>query len=406
MRFITADFIFPITSPPIPDGVVVAEDDGTIIRVGKRDDPDLPPLPSVLESFSGIICPGFINAHCHLELSHLKNKLTAGKGLPHFIEEMMKSRNGKDDEIKEAIQKAESEMITGGIVAVGDISNGRHSFDQKKKHRLRYHTFIEVFDIVPEKADVEFERALNLINEFDETTQPLNTHYPIANTISITPHAPYSTTPKLLKLINEYAYHHGSPLSIHNQETASENAMFVERKGKLFDVLSSFGNAYANWKATGFSSLSSSLVHLPKCNKLQLVHNTFSTADDITWAHLYNMMTWWCTCPNANLFIENKLPDYQLFIDAGCRMTVGTDSYASNRSLSMLDELKTISTHAPFIRLETLLRWATMNGAEFLGFNKESGSLEKGKKPGLNLIKHVDLEKISLTIDSVVEKIV
>ena len=358
MRYITADFIFPISSSPIKNGVVVAENDGTIIQVGWRDDPAFIPLLSSLESFRGIICPGFINAHCHMELSHLKNKLTPGTRLPNFIKEIAKNRNGLTDETEKSIVQAEDEMMAGGIVAVGDISNVNHSFDQKKKNRLRYHTFIELFDVVPEKAAIEFERALNLVKEFAESN-------PLPNTISITPHAHYSVTPKLLKLITEYAYIHNSPLSIHNQETASENDMFVKRNGELFEVLSTFSNSYKNWKATGFSSLASSLVHLPKCNKLQLVHNTFSTADDITWAHLYSMMTWWCTCPNANLFIENKLPDYRLFIEAGCRMTIGTDSYASNRSLSILDELKTISAHAPFIRLETLLQWATLNGAEF-----------------------------------------
>lgn len=400
MRYITADCIFPISSPPVKKGVVIAEDDGTIINVLSFQDPSLIPHAKAIEAFRGFLCPGFINTHCHLELSHLKNKLTAGKGLPHFIKEIAMNRKATEEEIRKALVLAEDEMIAGGIVAVGDISNFNHSFEQKKKGRMKYHTFIEIFDLVPERAEEEFQRGLTLERE-------LNTIHPSPFTLqtSITPHAPYTVSKKILNLINEFAIAHGSPISIHNQETESEDEMFIDGSGKLFETLSSFGDYYKNWKPTGSDSLSSTLVHLPRCNKMQLVHNTYTSSEDITWVHLYSMMIWWCTCPNANLFIENKLPDYRLFVDAGCRMTIGTDSYASNRSLSILGELKTITKHAPWIKLETLLRWATLNGAEFLGFAKEMGSLEKGKKPGLNLIKNVDIEKLILTEDSEVERI-
>lgn len=416
MRFITADYIFPISSPPVKNGIVVADDEGVIQEVydpqstaysQQFGSSGLRTQNSKLETHNGIICPGFINAHCHLELSHLKNKLTEGNGLPHFIKEIAMRRNASEDEIKDAIMKAEDEMIAGGIVAVGDISNFNHSFEQKKKGRLRYHTFIEIFDLVPERAEEEFKKALGLVKELREIQHskpelpPSSLQFPV----SITPHAPYTVTSKLLNLISDFANTHDALISIHNQETKSENEMFLERKGELFETLSSFGNYYDNWKVTKLNSLESTMMHLPKFKKTQLVHNTYSTSDDVTWAHLYNMFIWWCTCPNANLFIENKLPDYKLFLDAGCKMTIGTDSYASNWSLSVLDELKTISKHASFIPLEKLLQWATLNGAEFLGFDKELGSIKKGKRPGLNLVTKVDLERLQLTKDSQVRKI-
>lgn len=404
MRFITADYIFPISSPPIKNGIVVVDDDGIIQEINSQQSAvNSREIPNKkIETFQGIICPGFINAHCHLELSHLKNKLTEGKGLPHFIREIAMNRKDSEEEIKAAIEKAEDEMIAGGIVAVGDISNTNHTFEQKQKGRLKYHTFIELFDLIPEKAEAEFQRGLNLSEELNKIF-----HFPfsIFHFVSIVPHAPYTVTPELLKLINDYACTNDSLISIHNQETESENEMFLERKGKLFETLSSFGDYYKNWKATGLHSLDSTLAHLSGKNKIQLVHNTYTTSEDIARANHYSTMLWWCTCPNANLFIENKLPDYKLFLDEECRMTVGTDSYASNWSLSIVDELKTITQHAPFISLETLLRWATLNGAEFLGFSKELGSIEKGKKPGLNQITAIDSEKLMLTKDSVVKKL-
>ena len=91
---------------------------------------------------------------------------------------------------------------------------------------------------------------------------------------------------------------------------------------------------------------------------------------------------------------KNKLPNYEFFINKKSLVTIGTDSLASNKSLSILDELKTIAKHFPRIPLQTLLLWATKNGADFLGFN-QLGTIEKGKKPGLNLLKNIEELKIT-----------
>jgi cytosine/adenosine deaminase-related metal-dependent hydrolase len=152
------------------------------------------------------------------------------------------------------------------------------------------------------------------------------------------------------------------------------------------------------------------LVHLPKCNSVLLIHNTYSTSEDINWTQLYTQMSWWGFCPKANLFIDNSLPDFQAFIDSGCKIVVGTDSYASNDSLSILEELKTICTgitpHISGIKyIDMLLKWATLNGAELLGFKNELGSIEKGKTPGLNVITDMGKEPFMFTEYAMVKRI-
>jgi len=392
----SADYVFPISSSPVAKGVVITDDAGKIVDV-------LHPEKFKSENFSedvqhhnhrGILCPGFINAHCHLELSHLKGKFEEGKTLPEFIGKMIKGREAEQQVILDAMISAEDTMRSNGIVGVGDICNTGDSVPVKIKKKLRYHNFIELFDIMPERADQEFEKGIALAEKFVD-----------AGKVSLTPHAPYTVSQKLLKRIYEYAYVRDSLLSIHNQETGGENEMFLNRSGRLFEKLSAMGNLYDNWKSTGFNSLASTLIHLPKCNKTLLVHNTFSTEEDVNWAHLYSNLIYWCFCPNANLFIENRLPDFQLFIEHGSKILIGTDSYASNHSLSVLEEMKTISRYDSRIKLETLLQWATLNGAEFFGWKKDLGSLEKGKVPGLNLIKYVDTEKVSLTEISEVKRL-
>jgi cytosine/adenosine deaminase-related metal-dependent hydrolase len=400
MRFIKADYIFPISTAPVKNGIVVVDETGVIGNVLDQTAQGNLPADVKIETYEGIISPGFVNAHCHLELSHLKGKIQKETGLPGFIKEINPKRNASADEITEAIAKAEDEMIANGIVAVGDICNTADTVQQKKKRRLKYYNFIEAFDLHPDRADESFEKAEKLYEEFKSNGLGA----------SIVPHAPYTVSPKLLKRIYNHAYVHDSVISMHNQETESEDRMFKEGKGALYDTLLSLVTSYKDWKPTGFNSLASSMVHLPKCNPILLIHNTFTGREDINWAQLYSMMSWWCFCPNANLYIENRLPNFQLFIDMGCKIVVGTDSLASNDSLSILEELKTISANLnPEIsnpeHVNMLLTWATLNGAKLFRFDKELGSIEKGKKPGLNLITAIGKEPFAFTEFSKVQKL-
>jgi len=115
---------------------------------------------------------------------------------------------------------------------------------------------------------------------------------------------------------------------------------------------------------------------------------------------------YWCFCPNANLFIEQKLPDFALFFNRKCKMTVGTDSLASNKKLSVLDELKTIWANIPYISLHEILKWATSNGADFLGKSDVIGTLEKGKSPGILHLENVNIEKVHLTREASVHVLI
>ena len=391
MRFITADYIFPVTSPPVKNGIIVLDDDGTILEIlSEQQKGSIKP-----EYYEGIICPGFINAHCHLELSYMKGLIMERTGLTGFISEFLQVRKQISGEnIQDKIIEAEAEMITNGIVAVGDISNRNHSFATKADRKIYYHTFLEVFNINPQLAEEEFKKAFPLEEELKNK----------ALSYSVTPHSPYSVSPKLFNLISESAVKNKFILSMHNQESESENELFLSRTGKMVKFFKGIGISDEHLYATGKSSLQSCLPLLPKRNKILLVHNTFTKREDIQFAHNYSKNIYWCFCPNANLYIENNLPQFKIFIDENAKCCVGTDSYASNWRLSILDELKTISKNAPEIALQTLLEWATLNGAEFFGIKNQFGSIEKNKKPGLNLIENADLENLRLTEKSIIRK--
>lgn len=382
MRRISADYIFTMASDPIPSGIVTLDDTGMVLEVSA-----VAPADADIERYPGIICPGFVNTHCHLELSHFRGQISENAGMTGFIKELLSKRPGfSKDEISRGIEEAEKEMIENGIVAVGDISNDDSTFDQKSKNNLHYHTFIEVFDLNPARADEVFENAQQLRNRL----RTINS----GSRCSIVPHAPYTVSEKLFSLISEDAIKNNSVLSIHNQESEGESELFLSGSGPMFEAFTRMGVNMQYFPVTGMNSLKTTLPKLPADKNLLLVHNTFTTQADLQWAQQQRGNLYWCSCPNANLYIENKLPDYNIFIKEQAKITIGTDSLASNWSLSVLDELKTIARYFPEIPLQTLLTWATKNGAEFLAFD-QLGTIEKGKKPGLNLLTNLDGMRIS-----------
>ncbi|HWY38164.1 MAG TPA: amidohydrolase family protein [Bacteroidia bacterium] len=378
MRFITADIIYPINSAPLKNKVIVVNENGRIEDIVDDTAADT----ANIERFKGSICPGFVNTHCHLELSYMKGRIESGGGLHHFIKEVEKIKRPADDEILQGIKDADKEMYRNGIVAVGDICNTANSFAFKETSKIYYHNFIEVYAFDESRADAAFERGLKLQSEL-----------PNKERSSVTPHAPYSASKKLLQLFSAYAQKNNSILSIHNQETEEEDLFFREKKGNILDRLNYFGIDTSNWPAPGRSSLQYTLPQLPATNKILLVHNTFTPAEDILFANTCNKNLFWCFCPNANLYIEDRLPNVHLFLQNNCSITLGTDSYASNWSLGILDEIRSLKKHFPELSLEELLKWSTLNGAKFLGMEEKFGSIEKNKEPGLNLISP-DLKRV------------
>ncbi len=367
---------------------MAVSDDGTVMEVFSFRHADA-------VYYDGIITPGFVNTHCHLELSHLKDQVAAQKGMASFIGELVPKRNSfSETEIKNAIANAESEMIKNGIVAVGGISNTNHTFEQKAKQNLFYHTFIELFDLGAEKADEIFSREKNLKSQISNLKS------------SLSPHAPYTVSPALFTIIDNLQQ---EITCIHNQESKAEDDLFKNRTGDLFDAFSKLGIAL-NWIKAGKTSVHYSLPQMLQSKKIQLVHNTYTGAEDLQFIKSktagIKSKIYLCTCPNANLYIENKLPDYNLLRMSGFKMTIGTDSLASNYSLSILDEMKTIQKNYPEIEFAELLQWATINGAEFLGIDNFFGSIEQGKKCGLNLIANLDTEKLSINEKTSVQKII
>jgi len=379
LKYFSADWIFPVSSPPISNGVVAVQADGKIEAVLTEE--GAASLNLDVTKHKGAIVPGFINTHCHLELSHMLNRIPEHTGLVEFVQGIIKSRQGNVEEIKAAMYRADEKMFENGIVAVGDISNQISSKEIKENSKIHYHTFIEAMGFNPERANAIMDYSKQIKKAFE----PLPA--------SIVPHAPYSVSTELFELIRKEAEKDQSFISVHNQETTDENAFFNNKTGGFLELYQFLGLDISFFEPTNKTSLQTWLPYI-KGQKTLLVHNTVSSKADMAFAKENNGNLYWCLCPQANLYIENTLPDVDLLIEEDVKITLGTDSLASNHQLNVLSEMITLQKYKG-VAFEKLLNWATINGAEFLALDHQLGTIEAGKKPGLNLIQ--------LSVDNVIE---
>lgn len=382
-----ADILFPINSPPIPDGILITDYYGKVYDVINPSQIDY--NIADIRTLKGFLCPGFINTHAHTELSHLKNHITSSKGLNTFILELQDKRKNDREHIQEAIRKADESMLKNGIVAVADVCNSAISFKIKTESKLYYHNFIELFGSDPNNAEAVFEKGCSLLT--DAKNLGLNA--------SASPHSFYAVSSKLLNLIFKNAANESPFLSLHHLESDEELAFYYNKTGSVVSRMEYFNVDISGFKPSQKTPLQTH-AHIvpPDVNKL-LVHNTYITETDLGFAQKELTNLWWCLCPNSNLYIENKLPDVPMMLNYNCNLTIGTDSLASNSQLNMLNELLTLQKTFKLSTC-TLLEMATINGAQYMKLDNKLGSFEKNKTPGIVHITNTDTLNIRLTENS------
>ena len=376
MRIISANSIFNGINFLSQEMALVIDDFGLLKDIVKKTEIQ----SSEIEHYDGIIAPGFVNAHCHLELSHLFSHIDPKTGLIEFLKQVIAKRNNfNKKEQEDAAIEADFKMWESGIVAVGDISNIDTTFKTKANSKIYYHTFIELIGLNPLHSETIFEKGLSLLKELE--------NYNLIG--SLAAHAPFSSSKLLINKIANYNSLNNLAFSIHNQESEEETKFFAGRPSGINDLFD-YLNIDINWFIPPkTSSLLSYLDEIPNKKSL-LVHNTFCKEEDII-ASKHKFINW-CFCPGANLFIENTLPNYDLFLNHNQNWCIGTDSLASNQKLDMCFEASILLSKLPSISIESILKALTYNGAKALGIEDKFGKLIIGKNTGLNLIQHSDTQ--------------
>jgi cytosine/adenosine deaminase-related metal-dependent hydrolase len=376
-RKFSADRIFDGFTFLAPGQVVVVGEDGTINAIVPIEE-----AGDGVQHLKGTLLPGLVNAHCHLELSHLKDMIPPHTGLIEFLVSVVQKRGFSQEVVQDAIVRAEKEMHDNGIVAVGDIGNTADTAGTKSKSSIRWQNFVEVLSFTDERTPDNIRQYQQVLDTFTRTLDPLR------HRSALVPHAPYSISPLAFRLINEATA--GQVISIHNQEHPAEDELYRTGGGEYLKLFRIFGMERSPFPVTGLSSIRSYLPYFDKGQTIFLVHDTFMSAEDLDWAldhaRAKGLELVICICINANLYIENKVPPLRQFAERGCRIVMGTDSYSSNWQLSIGSEIASVREHFPDIPEETVLGWATINGARALRWDDELGSIEKGKRPGLTLV--------------------
>lgn len=382
IQYFSADYVVPVTSDPIKNGIIAIED-GEIVGIYKDLDAS---IHADVKMLSGVLIPGFVNTHCHLELSHLLNTIPQKIGLVGFIGKVMGNRGADMESVAHAMLKADNAMFENGIQAVGDHVNTSISADIKNDSKIRYHTFVEIIGLKEEEILDKIDEARDIEFYFDSSHS------------SITLHAPYSCSKSLFKTFKK-SVSEDNIISIHNQESEEENKLFRYKSGDFINFYDKIGVDMSDFKAQARNSIQSYLNFLPASNRTILVHNTFTSIKDLDFMNRMGRTVTLCLCPKANLYIEDTLPKIQLFLNQKFDIALGTDSLASNDTLSILDELKVLhAAHRELSFIDTI-KWATINGAKALGLEEEIGSLEVGKKPGLVLLKNMTNLKITEEVE-------
>ena len=389
MNRAAAAYVYPLTGPePLRNGFVEWEDDGTIVRTGICEDPSREPV-----FWDGAIVPGFVNAHCHIELSYMKGLFRKGTGMAGFIDQINALRDTKSLEEKvRDLSEAMDLLWRRGVVAMADISNCADSFAVKARHPMYTRTFLEVFGTEPEDCESVMEGVRNLkavADRFGLDAAP-------------TPHACYTMSPQLLTAVSAEGLRSGF-LSFHSEETEEEEQMLKSGSGKMWENRKAAGMSVP--PVTGKSSLLYFIDRLleghpaPFDEHILLVHECCMDQEGIDAVKAVMNHPFVALCPLSNLFIHNTLPPVELMRRNGLSLCMGTDSLSSNDDLDMVAELYCLQRNFPGIPLGEILGWACRNGAEFLS-RPELGTLEPGKRPGLVLIDSLEDGRLTASSQS------
>ncbi len=365
--------------------IVEVDGSGTILSVecgAELDRSQIDRSPST-EFYAGVMVAGFVNAHSHLELSYLRGAIEPHCGFSTFAAEIASRRGAfSAEERLRAIRKADAEMWREGVAAVGDISNGESSFATKAQSPIEYRNFAEIFGLRTHSLR-EIEGLESLLKQPHTTA---------------TPHSTYSLNDALFREVVAHSSQQ-SPLSIHFMESEGEEALF-RGEGYLAQWYRRMG---FECDFLGYGSPAQRVVEsIPSDRSLLLVHNCSLRQEDIDiiMGH-FTAPLYWVLCPRSNSYISALTPPLELLRRNGLNICVGTDSLASNWSLSMVEELKTMRS----VPLAERLDWATRVGAAALGLS-HLGDIEVGKRPGINILSGVDYRTLELTERSRVRRII
>jgi cytosine/adenosine deaminase-related metal-dependent hydrolase len=374
-RIVHADAVLPGDAAPILDGAVVVDARGTLLDVGRAVDILPRHAGASVERICGVLLPGLVNAHLHLELSGLRGKVAGGHGFVPWVDRMVGLRaSERPEDDADAIERAATEMESSGTVAVGDVTNSLGAVHALARHGIGGIVFHEVFGL-------DRDRSLAKLDAMAEERRALGRDWPTDDlAYAPAPHTVYTTHPDTVRAVLARVRALGAHTTVHLAEHPAERHFLVHGGGPFFDFATRMHFPVERFPVPhkgpidaaadlGLLAADVLLVHLTDARSEELERIAFSGAPVVL-------------CPRSNLFIEVKLPPLLEILKAGIVPALGTDSLASNSSLELLAEARALAERFPTVPRRVLLEMATTAGARALG-RDDLGRLTKGRRPGV-----------------------
>lgn len=360
----------------IENGAVAVKGD-RIHRVGDvRDVGTLADIDTTVDLGDAVILPGFINAHTHLDLTNLHDRIKPTTNFTHWVFQLIGARiRWKDADYVSSIENGARLCIESGTTTVADIAHTGHAFSVLKQSMLRKVVYKEVIGLDPihardlaEKSRQELSAALN-----DGLMD-----------VGLSPHAPYSVSRELYQALAQFAREEGLPVCTHIAETQDEIEFLAKGTGNFPAMLRQLRAMPDNWQPPGLAPIRFLKETELLKSKPLLIHCNYVSDEEI--ALIKSSGASVAFCPRSHRFFGHTDHPVQKLLNAGINVGLGTDSLASNDSLSILDELKYLSSHYP-IPSGTLLAMSTINGAKALGLESRVGQIKEGLKADLCAVR-------------------
>lgn len=388
---LACEWVYPISSPPLQHGAVVVSR-GSIKEIGPFHllTERYPKIP-IFEYSHGLLMPGLVNVHAHLEYTSL-GLLPAGDGfIPWILSLVKKNRVMTPEERYESALQGCKIMLSNGITTAGEVSySGESSLEAMKRSGMKGTVYLEVFGTRERYGDEDFLPIRQKVEKLRTKAEGAGIR------IGLSPHAPYTVSPALWQKVSEYANQENIPLTFHLAESMEETLLVKEKRGPFQDhYYPSMGMAAPATFPSGLSPAKYLDDHHLLFSRSLAVHGLELNAEERSLLGRRGVSL--ALCPGSNRYLHGKLPDFPALMESGVLMGLGTDSQTSNPHLDLLEEMKIL--HEAFkgsTDWGTLLTLGTLNGARILGMESTIGTLEVGKKANMIGV-HWDGDKTPMT---------
>jgi cytosine/adenosine deaminase-related metal-dependent hydrolase len=315
-----------------------------------------------------VILPGLVNAHSHLELTGLGGRITAFTSFADWLRQLVRlRREWTPEDYMASAHRGARDCLVSGTTLVGDISASGQSLPALRCRRLRSVVFEETLGLAP-------ERAVPAVAEIERRVQK-----PLPNALGlsgVSPHAPYTVSGELYRLASRFARELQIPIATHVAESSEELEFLGSGQGAMRDFLSEVGALPSGWTPPGLHPVE----YLDSLEVLEssplLSHCNYLDPDAIS--RIQKSRCSIVYCPRSHAYFGHTAHPVRQLLDSGINVALGTDSLASNSSLSVLDEMRYVFEARKDLKTEEILRMATLNGASALGFGGVLGRLRRG----------------------------